>query len=535
MRGLSFFFGSCAAARLHPSQALAEQHVFVDSAGAVLSLARAQSAYWKTASVAVAVLNQTQPTTVGAVDAYINTQTDSDESCHAKVYRFSVLLNKLHGEVNLAYSEEKTLVETISSAETTITDLEVRITTLTEMYEKKKSECVNVREEGCKLYAQYSEELKELIAIGKSPASPIAVYQTLVTQASRRGAGRALQLVGMRGAGSGAAIATRRVVSNSRALQACLARLGLEKEGVAQLQRQVQEPFDDRIKVDAEVSDQKYADTVTMNPEKCEEERKELEYSWRKAFMVVESLANQTSYDCNSTECEESIEAQKAAELPMLHEERSTKIDEVREAQKQLEVVKEQLEGLETSLKKVEDTAARTEQECGSMEQGSKYLQAVRDILKQLKLCPGLPGATFRIAHFRAYADVEVKLKLEADTATDQKMMEACKRKVADESDKVRAANHTEILERVIDGLPEINDQRDPVMGICKGEDCVGQTYPGATSGHLRSCFREQVELNINGTSDGCGPDIHVMAVCVVDLTYEEHVAAGDATTTAAP
>mmetsp|Transcript_20856 Transcript_20856/g.51124 ORF Transcript_20856/g.51124 Transcript_20856/m.51124 type:complete len:545 (-) Transcript_20856:48-1682(-) len=528
-------------ATLHPSRhhVLAEQRAVVDSAGTVVSLAREQALFWRNSGKVMAELaagmNATRAAVRGDVDAFINQQTSSGDACHAKAYRYSNLVNKLHSQANDAYSSEKTLVEFISGSEATINDLEMRHNRLEAKFKKQLEDCKQQKEEACAQFAMYSKEADELTAIGMSPSNPITLYQNVMHQAARRGA-KSLQLMGLHHHGNSAALVTRRVVAAARTLQACLAKSGHNGPLAAlQLGR---DPFDDREKVQAEVSDQKYKDTVTYSPEQCEEERIELEHAWRKAYVVVTGLVTDTGKECTSTTCEDTVEEQRNTDLPPIHAERTELVEKVRQAQKELQDVQEKVEQLDNSITKVQQQYESIQAQCGAVEEGSEYLEKVRKLLEEMRLCPGLAAANFTIPHFSGFYDVELKLTQDDDNATDAKLLAGCQRMARDTDDanKVRAASHTEILERVINGLPMTNEGRIPVMGTCP--NCEGKSYPGAQSKHLRNCFNQGVDLNKDGTTNACGPAVHVQAVCVVDLSLVDHVAASattTATTTAAP
>mmetsp|Transcript_20855 Transcript_20855/g.51119 ORF Transcript_20855/g.51119 Transcript_20855/m.51119 type:complete len:546 (-) Transcript_20855:48-1685(-) len=529
-------------ATLHPSRhhVLAEQRAVVDSAGTVVSLAREQALFWRNSGKVMAELaagmNATRAAVRGDVDAFINQQTSSGDACHAKAYRYSNLVNKLHSQANDAYSSEKTLVEFISGSEATINDLEMRHNRLEAKFKKQLEDCKQQKEEACAQFAMYSKEADELTAIGMSPSSPITLYQSVVQQAGRRQGPKALHLLGLQHHGNSAALAARRVVAAARTLQACLARSG--KKGELTALQLDQDPFDDREKVEAEVGDQKYKNSVTYSPEQCEEERIELEHAWRKAYVVVTGLVTDTGKECTSTTCEDTVEEQRNTDLPPIHAERTELVEKVRQAQKELQNVQEKVESLDNSITKVEREYESIKAQCGAVEEGSEYLEKVRKLLEEMRLCPGLAAANFTIPHFSGFYDVELKLTQDDDNATDAKLLAGCQRMARDTDDanKVRAASHTEILERVINGLPMTNEGRIPVMGTCP--NCEGKSYPGAQSKHLRNCFNQGVDLNKDGTTNACGPAVHVQAVCVVDLSLVDHVAASattTATTTAAP
>mmetsp|Transcript_59479 Transcript_59479/g.134272 ORF Transcript_59479/g.134272 Transcript_59479/m.134272 type:complete len:544 (+) Transcript_59479:63-1694(+) len=529
-------------ATLHPARhhVLAEQRAVVDSAGTVVSLAREQALFWRNSGKVMAELaagmNATRSAARGDVDAFINHQTSSGDACHAKAYRYSNLLNKLHSDANAAYAQEKTLVEMISGSEEQISDLEIRHERLEAQFKKRLEECKQQKEEACAQHEMYTKEADELTAIGMSPSNPITLYQNVMHQAARRGA-KSLQLMGLRHHGNSAALVTRRVVAAARTLQACLAKSGGQSGPMAALQLG-QDPFDDREKVEAEVGDQKYKNSVTYSPEQCEEERKELEQAWRKAYMVVTSLVEETGKECNSTACEDLVAEQRATELPPLHAERTELVEQVRKAQKELQTVQEKVESLDNSITKVEREYESIKAQCGAVEEGSEYLEKVRKLLEELRLCPGLRTAVFTVPHFRLSVDVPIKLDTDDDAATDLKLQEACVRKAQDTADNstIRAANHTELEQRLITGLPAKNTDQSSVMGRCP--ECAGKNYPAAMSQHLRKCFKEGSTIDKNGTAIDCGPTGHVLAVCVVDLSLADHVAAqtdATSTTTAAP
>jgi len=224
------------------------------------------------------------------------------------------------------------------------------------------------------------------------------------------------------------------------------------------------------------------------------------------------------------------VEEERATTMPPLNTERSDRIETVRRAQQQLVDEKEKLEDLESALGKLEEVTRQTEETCQNEELGSEYLEAVRDLVRRMKNCPGLTGAVFEIPAFRKTVDLGVRLVLDSDEVTDSKLEQACKDAAdAGEEDTVRAAKQSELDGRMISGLPETNDGSGPLLGLCPS--CEGDVHGAAVSGHKRKCFRPGQAINSTSVSTDCTV-ANVLAACVVDLSLAEHDAAK---TTAAP
>uniref|UniRef100_A0A7S4GP02 Uncharacterized protein n=1 Tax=Oxyrrhis marina TaxID=2969 RepID=A0A7S4GP02_OXYMA len=515
--GVLAVFGASAAVLRSGSLEAAE----MEASRPVLALAQAQARFWKASEglqrVSLA-MNTSQEDTSAKVDEFLRNQVASDHSCHAKLYRYKNMLNHLHDDVNLVYSKEKALVETITIEEAVISDLETQIRNLVEEGKRKMKECKDAKAAACEQYETYSKELEELKQIGHSPTNPIALFQTVMSHA-RRGH-QHLELLGVKTT-TGAALATRRVVASSRALQECLSSLDSRPE-LSALQLS-QDPPEEYKPTDEKVSEQKFDSTVTFGPKQCEKERKKLEDAWRHAYMTIEELVETNEAACNDDTCEAAVQAELDTALPPLHQERSERIDKVRQAQHDLVGVRNEMTTLENSLTKVEQATKTTQEECGAAEEGSEYLEKVRDLLDGMKRCPGLSGAVFEIPHFKSTAKVmSVDITKETDEELDAKLTAACKEGLPEETrNDTRAASQGELRQRLVANLPETNEENMPMYGICPG--CRGAAYQGSVSGSFRRCFKPQAKIaGGKGESKDCN-DGFVLAVCVSDLSLGEH------------
>jgi len=536
---------SAAAATYAPvnKHAMVQESVVV-SADGVVRLASTQAGFWKTSKADFSALSEQvrsqQDNMDSKISQMITQQQSSGDSCHAQLYRFQNAMNMLHFQLNMTYSRETTLVEEISAQEAIIKDLEDRINKKHAEFEQRLHDCKVQKEEACRQFEMYSAELKELQQLGSSPVTPITLFQNLLKQAGRKGASKQLELLGMHsGASVAASVATRKLVSASRDLQACVARTGQHNIAALQLQQAPEETTAAPTTIEAhevtgaEQSDRQFADTVTFSAEQCEAERKQLEETWRKSFLIIEDLVEETGATCNDDTCESSVEEERATTMPPLNTERSERIEVVRKAQMELVTEKEKLEDLESALGKLDQTTKQTEETCGEEELGSEYLEAVRSLVRKMRNCPGLSGAVFQIPTFRKMVDIGVKLMSDLDEVTDQMLQKACvDNAVAGEEDKTRAAKQSELDQRVISDLPETNTGDVPILGLCP--TCEGAPHAAATSQHKRKCFRPGQGINSTVVSDDCLGN-NVMVVCVADVSLEEHSAANTPETTVAP
>eukprot|EP00451_Oxyrrhis_marina_P001433 CAMPEP_0204275526 /NCGR_PEP_ID=MMETSP0468-20130131/26156_1 /ASSEMBLY_ACC=CAM_ASM_000383 /TAXON_ID=2969 /ORGANISM="Oxyrrhis marina" /LENGTH=543 /DNA_ID=CAMNT_0051251883 /DNA_START=83 /DNA_END=1714 /DNA_ORIENTATION=+ len=533
-----------AAGSFHPRHTglMEDTSAVVSSDGAVVDLARAQAAYWRTSKGAFAKLSEhtrmAQDNMNDAVTEMITAQESSGDSCHAALYRYRNTMNQLHFQLNMSYSKETTLVDAISAEEEIIKDLEHRINKKTAQFAKRLAECKARKEEACEQFEMYSAELQELQQLGSSPETPIGLFQSVIRQAARQ-PGRQLQLLGLKSSAA-AATAARRVVTASRALQSCISKSGA-KPAVAALQ--LSQPAETTTAVPvttieahnsggASESDRKFDHTVTFSPEQCEAERAELERTWRKSFLIIEDLVEETGETCNDNTCEETVEEERATQMPLLHEERSTRIETVRKAQKELTDEKANLEDLESALTKLTTTTEQTQEECGAMEKGSQYLEAVRDLLMKMKNCPGLSGAVFQIPAFKEIGELGIRPKLDTDAEIDAKMAEICTTAGTAAGEEYRPAQQSELTQRVVENLPETNPKDVPILGVCP--NCNGTAYQGSVTGHHRKCFKAGAGINTTGLSHDCSQQ-NVAVVCVADYSLAEHNANKEGTTTVAP
>jgi hypothetical protein len=510
------------------------------SAEGVVSLASAQARYWLASKASMSALSAralaAQDTMDAQVTQMITSQQSAGESCHSSLYRFQNAMNHLHFQLNMSYSVETTLVEQITSEETIIKDLEERINRKHSEYEQRLAECSASKTESCRQYDMYSAELKELQELGSSPVSPVSLFQGLMKQASRKsGSSRQLELLGV-GSSTSASLHARRLVTASRTLQACLARSGQRQLSALQLEQaptttSPPTTIEAHASVGAAESDRQFDNVVTFAPEQCEEERNALEEQWRKSFLVIEDLVEETGASCHDTTCEDAVEEERATEMPPLNQERSDRIDAVRRSQIQLMSEKEKLQDLESALSKLDQVARDTEDTCQNEELGSEYLESVRSLVRSMKNCPGLSGALFEIPKYRKTIDLGVSLLADSDEATDAKLQLACKNAAdAGDEDSIRAAKQSELDQRVIADLPETNQGTLAILGLCP--TCAGDPHAAAATGHKRRCFRPGAAINGTSVSTDCLPT-NALALCVVDRSLAEHSAAQ--TTTLSP
>eukprot|EP00451_Oxyrrhis_marina_P001345 CAMPEP_0204268708 /NCGR_PEP_ID=MMETSP0468-20130131/14080_1 /ASSEMBLY_ACC=CAM_ASM_000383 /TAXON_ID=2969 /ORGANISM="Oxyrrhis marina" /LENGTH=542 /DNA_ID=CAMNT_0051244001 /DNA_START=84 /DNA_END=1712 /DNA_ORIENTATION=- len=519
--------------------AMLQESVQVTSDG-VIRLAAQQAGYWRASKASMSALSAkaeaAQDSMDAKVEAMITTQQSADESCHSSLYRFQNAMNQLHFQLNMSYSVETTLVEQVTAEEAIIKDLEDRINRKHAEYEERLKECAAAKADACQQHETYSAELKELQELGSSPVTPISMFQAVMRRASRKAAtSRQLELLGV-GSSSSLNLSARRLVSSSRALQACMARTGQRAMSALELKEDPTTTAPPTTiaaheSVGAAESDRQYDNVVTFSPEQCEEERAALEEQWRKSYLILEDLVEETGNACNDMTCEEAVEEERSSELPPLNTERSERIDAVRRAQNELVDEKEKLEDLESAFEKLEQVTRETAETCDNEEIGSEYLEAVRDLVKSMKNCPGLTGAVFEIPAFRKTVELGVNLLMETDETTDGKMQQACKNAAdAGDEDTIRAAKQSELDQRMISGLPETNTATMSILGLCP--TCAGDTHAAASSGHKRKCFRTGGVINATAVSADCLGS-SVLAVCVVDRSLAEHEAAK--TTTVAP
>mmetsp|Transcript_92657 Transcript_92657/g.212197 ORF Transcript_92657/g.212197 Transcript_92657/m.212197 type:complete len:541 (-) Transcript_92657:166-1788(-) len=532
-------FAAVADSRPLERQALVQETVTVAADG-VIKLAAQQAGYWRSSKASMSALSAKVLAAQDSMDAkvtqMITAQQSADESCHSSLYRFQNAMNQLHFQLNMSYSVETTLVEEITAEEAIIKDLEERINKKHAEYEQRLKECAEAKAEACRQFEMYSAELKELQELGSSPVTPISMFQSVMKQASKKSTSRQLELLGVVSSSS-ASLAARRLVTASRAVQACIAKTGQRKLAALQLE---QDPATTTVPpttieaheaTGAAESDRKFENTVTFSAEQCEEERAALEEQWRKSFLVIEDLVEETGAACHDTSCEDAVEEERATEMPPLNTERSERIETVRKAQIELVNEKEKLQDLESALSKLDQVTKETEETCQNEELGSEYLEAVRTLVKSMKNCPGLTGAVFEIPAFRKTVDLGVNLLADTDEATDAKLEQACKDAAdAGDEDTIRAAKQSELDQRTISGLPETNTGAMSIVGLCPA--CVGDSHGAAVTGHKRKCFRAGGVINSTEVSNDC-LGANVLAVCVVDLSLADHNAAK--TTTVAP
>jgi len=481
----------------------------------VESLAAEQSGYWRQEGRHLhrraKSLNASSAGVVEAVDEILRQQMHPGTACHAKLHRYKTMRNTLHEHVNLVYSKERALVETIHAENSILGDLHARVKKILAQAAQQHKLCARDKAEACRQRDVYGGELKELREIGKAPQQPMALFQATTRRARR---GRRAQ-AGL-GSSARATMHARRLLSSHREYKACVGEAPTRATSLLQLS---QEPQDFQP-TNQQVSDHQHASTVTSGEKECQRERSMLENAWREAFMSIQNLLETANSACEDDSCAAAVDAHVQTTVPALHEERATRIKAIREAQHQLVGVRIEMGPLEAMLTKVEQVTKEAEEQCGSLEKGSEYLEEVRDLIKGMKRCPGLAAASFTIPEFQRTAVTTLDILGDTVADTDAKLTAACKDAAAEhDKEATRAATQTELRGRLVDGIPEANGFDAVVYGTCPG--CHGVAHHGAAHGHLRRCYRPGATVNVKGESKNCQANAG-HAVCVIDRSLAE-------------
>merc|ERR1719473_589263 len=238
------------------------------------------------------------------------------------------------------------------------------------------------------------------------------------------------------------------------------------------------------------------------NGTKCQEELEILQKVYIKTYVDLARLIQQ--YEEHTTEgykaAKEAIEDQCRDRREPIQNDASTLATQVSEKVKTLEELRPKLEDALEAYHKLKEQVRKLGEQCEALPETITDLDKVRDAIKALSLCPGLNKARLIVPKWVGqYANIDGAASEMKDDEYDVMLLETCEKYFGgDYPDKVlRAASVAEIAAGAVLELPLNNTAETPLIGACPS--CEGHEDEGASSGHLRVCWKPGAELNNDG------------------------------------
>jgi len=315
-----------------------------------------------------------------ALDDFIQAQGESDDACSARLLESKRSLDGLLHDLkslSLQVEDHETVLE-VESKNLNISKMSIEA--VVETHHEATERCEAERAQAIEELTQYTAELEELNQIAK----PEVRYTEAVK----------VEMPGKQAE-------PRREVHTRPAATEPVAIEAVTEAPTALLEQQVWskescEAFVTFAK--AHKSELLMKGTPRKAPLDCDKQRKELQKAYSKAYLAVKDLKKDAKERSEDNTCQETADAQRAAELVPLVAQRD-------QAAARIEYSEQALAALEPVLKLVEERSNKLQKhidgtltpECDEAGSASKYLQAVRDLILSLENCPGRNDFTLKI------------------------------------------------------------------------------------------------------------------------------------------
>lgn len=255
-----------------------------------------------------------------------------------------------------------------------------------------------------------------------------------------------------------------------------------------------------------------------------------LEHTYVKAYVQMSHLVYEYEGLVNSTACQDAAAETyggRQAPLRLQADDLSTKAAAQTSAMQMYHL---QIEAARNAEGRLRSQVALLSTHCQDMDAAVNTLDKMHLAIEALRLCPGLPTLEFHVPLFVGFSSPAIiNTTALTDAEVDQKLNKICSGIDAGTSGSgatasaPRAAETSEIQERTIEDMPNLNSASVPLLGGCPG--CEGNVdVPGETAqhaaGHARVCWDPDAELGgtvAAGPRKDCGPHGHKVAMCVVE------------------
>lgn len=430
----------------------------------------------------------------------------SGDACHARLLEAKHLLNELHTRLQDLQRDIEAKEDVVEAEQAVLEGERTKKKVLEEWKEGELQKCKEEREEAERMYQQYSNELKELQQI----ASPNVTMTLRKNQTSL--------------------IATSLLQQAQTEPKTTISLLGI---GIQ---------LDDMLNAHEELvhclrnsTSNATPATATASPEVCAEEQAQLQRNFTKAYVAIKKMTDSYDEARNDTTCDQGVEDEFHGRLNPVLEAITKAADALQDALTALRSLNDELKRLNDSAERLEKHIKELAETCEESKEVTEYLGNVRDLIKDMKKCPGLDRVNFVVATFQGFAVWSQNAVTDSDEAQDMLMDLACRNGIR-KVQGARAALHSEIINAAIVGGPINNTGAAELMGKCTGNDCVGSTVPfaQAVSGHARFCWSRGTTLKAQNADRTCTTGNRIVP-CVTDAAPPKPESPGPTSTTPVP
>lgn len=436
------------------------------------------------------------------VDRFIDSQSNSEDACHAQLLEAKHQLNSLRELVT-------DLVEEVNTTEKSMIlydkELQEKLQTLTDIQAWKDAQikkCKVKKEEDAKMFVKLSEELKEMEQIASPDVSMNISAKTLHEDQEKAQPSIEASLLQMDSSFSlrhhaAQKLNTIPVLMNSTRKATLMYNRCMESrvrpsnaDGIALLQGQ---------------------NETQLTPEECKEQKIILEKTYVKTYVELARLKSQYEKLSKDNACEDTVQAEFAEQHDPLRESTEHLSKVSGETTKELNEIRPQLEKAEIAEGKLRIQVKRLTEQCGQLGTTVSDLDKVRDVIRALSDCPGLSRVEFLVPKWTGkWVSFMQDSDKNEDKEIDAKMDLSCNQT----SPGSRAAEVGEIEERTIQDIPQKLSSGEPLLGACP--NCEGEEDEMYKSGHARICWKQGASLDLQGESLKCGKGKKVI-LCVID------------------
>lgn len=428
------------------------------------------------------------------VDKFIDSQSNSEDACHAQLLEAKHQLNSLRELVT-------DLVEEVNTTEKAMIlydkELQEKLQTLADIQvwkDEQTKKCKKKKEEDTKMFIKLSQELKEMEQIASPDVSMNISAKTLNKDQDKDQSSSEASLLQM---DSSANVAQKLTTI----------------PGLMNSTRAATLMYNRCMKTRVQLPD---PDSITLlqgeaTPEECKEQKEILEKTYVKTYVEMARLKAQYEKLSKDNACEDTVQAEFAEQHEPLREstERLSKVSG--DTAKELNEIRPQLEKAEIAEGKLRIQVKRLTEQCGQLGTTVSDLDKVRDVIRALSDCPGLSRMEFLVPKWTGkWVSFMQESEKKEDKEVDSEMDLSCNAA----SPGSRAAEVGEIEERTIQDIPQSLSSQAPLLGACP--NCEGEEDEMYKSGHARICWKEGSSLDLQGESLKCGKGKKVI-LCVID------------------
>lgn len=235
------------------------------------------------------------------------------------------------------------------------------------------------------------------------------------------------------------------------------------------------------------------------SPEKCEEEKKNLEETYIKTYVELSRLKDEYNELAKSTACFDNAQSLYKSRKVPIQEKIDALIKDIDEKTRDLQGLRPRLQSATKAEAQLRKHIATLTEECTQLPETISNLNKVRDAIEALSKCPGLSRVQFSLPK---WTGTWVAFELEAKDMTDEQADEAMNAACAEAAEGTRAAEVGEIAEQTVEGIPETNTAELPLLGTCP--HCQGDEAADLQSGHKRVCWKQGADLSPKAKSTNC-------------------------------